>query len=363
MSVEAARQEQDRADPLSGRADVPYSDPAWFLHGLDLGNALAGFVRTSRSALADAVFLDPKWRPEGLAAPRIVPFASVRGFSTDAPPPAMIWHSAFCCSTLLAQCLDQPGQVLALKEPMALTHLAEAVRRRAPVADARFVEAVLALLARRFSPGERVAIKPSNSANLLAPFAVAMGSPTLLIYSSCRDFVLAIASGGPSVAGGELRRRFVRNLMAERLAGGALDTRWRPLNLVGLSDLQLAAIVWHLQMADFRALAAAPGGAVRSLDCERFLADPAGVLAAIDGLFGLNLGVPRIDAIVRGPKLARHAKFPEDAFTAADRRAQLDAAEDILGEALGATVAWSYAVCPETPRGDPVGAPLLPPQA
>jgi hypothetical protein len=196
----------------------------------------------------------------------------------------------------------------------------------------------------------------------LAPGAAAAGAPTLLLYSSCRDFVLAIASGGPAPGGSEIRRRFVRGLLTERLRTGWIAPRWRQANFAHLTDLQLAALIWHIQMAEFRAIVAAPAPGVRSLDCEAFLTDPARALAALDALFGLNLGAARVEAIVHGPALQRYAKGPSASYSALQRRATLSAAEAALGDELDALVAWSYEICPETPRGDPVGAPLLPVQ-
>jgi hypothetical protein len=334
-------------------------EPEWFLDGLDTSRGLARFIRTSRQALSEAVFLDPNWDRTGVQQ-RVVPFAALRTFRPGAPPPAAIWHSAFCCSTLLASCLDVPGGALALKEPMGLVHLSAAVRRGHRTVDGQLVAAAWALLGRRFSPYERILVKPSNGAHALLPYAAAAGGPTLLLYSSCRDFIASIASGGPAIAGGEERRRFVRNLMAERVVEGRPEVRWRPVDLIGLTDLQLAALLWHVHMAEFRAVARAPAPRrVRSLNCEVFLADPRCTLEALDAFFNLGLGAPRIERVVASAKLSRYAKQPARAFDAAQRRQSLRASEAALGSTLDALVAWSYEACPETPPGDPVGAPLF----
>jgi hypothetical protein len=342
-------------------ASIPalFHQPDWFLDGLDTARGLAQFVHTSREALSEAVFLDPDWDQSGMER-RIAPFSALRSFRGGGEPPAAIWHSAFCCSTLIASCLDVPGVVLALKEPKGLVHLSTAVRRGHETVDDPLVATAWALMGRRFAPRERILVKPSNGANALIPQTAAAGGPTLLLYSSCRDFLASIAGGGPASGGSEARRRHVRNLMAERVVEGRPELRWRPVDLVGLTDLQLAALLWHVQMAEFRAVAKAPAPRrVRSLNCEVFLADPQPTLEALDAFLTLGLGAERIARIVAGPKLSRYAKQPARAFDAGQRRERLRSAEIALGATLDALVAWSYQACPETPLGDPVGAPLI----
>ena len=336
-------------------------DPAWFLDRLDLRRGLGVFTRTSRATLAKTVFLDPRWDRAG-AEQRVAPLAQIRDFQAPGPPPAIIWHSAFCCSTLIADCLDAQGVSLALKEPMALVDLDLARRQGVAGADDRLAAAALALLGRGFTSGERVVIKPSNGANALMAAAAGAGGPMLMLYSSCRDFILSVVGGGPEIAGGEVRRKFVRDLLADRVLAGRAGPRWRPPDLCQMTDLQAAALLWHLQMAEFRAAAQALGPRrARSLDCEAFLAAPAQTLERLDRFFGLGLGQARIDAIVQGPKLSRYAKQPTESFDVAVRRKGLSEVEATLGPWLEALVAWSYQVSPETPRGDPVGAPLTVP--
>lgn len=328
-------------------------DPAWFLHRLDVDQAAAIFIRTDRAVLSDAAFLDPSWDREQHLQ-RFVPLAALKGFQSARPAPAMLWHSGFCCSTLIAGCLDTPGTCLAVREPAALPDLDRAWRRHHDLLDEGMIGAVVGLLGRGFTPGERVAIKPSNGANALLSPVAAAGGQHVLVHSSCRDFLLAVASGG------EARRRLVRALLNERVTAGRPGVRWRPEELSAATDLQAAALLWHAQMAEFRAVARAQGrGRARSLDCEVFLAEPRRALQALDSFLGLGLGSARVEAIANGPKLCRHARQPNRAFGAEQRREGLRAVEAELGEHLDELVAWSHRACPETPQGDPVGAPLL----
>lgn len=330
-------------------AASPLGNVEWFLDRLDFPNQLAIFTRTDRATLSEAPFLDHRWRRRG-SEQRALPLARLREFQTYAPAPAFIWRSAFCCSTLIASCLDAPGICLALNEPAALVDLGSARKSGAPDADSALASAVFARLGVGFGPGERVVIKPSSAAYTLLPEAVQSEAPILLLYSGCRDFLLSVIGGGRERGGGEHRRKLVRDLMAARVLSGQPGLRFRPEDLCVMTDLQAAALLWHVQVAEFRAVAKAAGPAqARSLDCEIFLADPARNLGAIDDFLGLGLG----------GGLGRYAAAPEMAFNAEARRRGFLELEEQWGSQVDALVAWSYEIFSETPKGDPIGAPLL----
>ena len=351
MDVAGSFQSNRDTGSANPAADI-FGDPAWFLDRLDFDRDAAILTRATRETLSDAIFLDARWDRRGMER-RTVPLSRLRAYVGPAAPPAVIWHGAFCCSTLIASCLDAPGTCLALKEPMALVDLNRARREGRDAADRRLGAAALSHLGRGFAKAERVVLKPSNGAAALLPDAAAIGAPMLLLYSNCRDFILSVAGGG------EDRRAFARALMAERVLGQR-SPRWRPEDLFSISDLQVAALLWHTQVGEFRAVARTVGlGQARSLDCDRFLAEPGRALNGIDQFLGLGLGSSRISAIVNGPKLKRYAKQPAMAFDAASRTAEFSVLVAKLGPALDALVDWSYAVCPETPRDDPIGAPLM----
>jgi hypothetical protein len=331
-------------------------NPAWFLDRLDFRRGVATFTRATRGQLSDTVFLDHRWA-RGDAPQRTIAIDALGAFGGD-DRPALIWHSAFCCSTLIASLLDVPGVSLSLKEPVALVDLADARRAGAPAADDRLVSAVFAQLARPRAAGERVIVKPSNGANVLV--SADTGGPALLLYSSCREFILSVVGGGPLAGGGEERRRFARVLLTDRAIAVRPTVPWRPVDLSMMTDLQIAALLWHAQVSEFRAVARKRGPArARSLDCAAFLASPGPTLAALDGFLGLGLGTEGVATVMTSDKLGRYAKSPSTPFSTDQRRRELEMAAAPLGSALDAVVAWSYQVCPGTPPGDPIGSPLI----
>ena len=331
------------------------NDPAWFLDRIVPQLDVAVLKPANRQVIAEGLFLDHRWSQDATTAK--IPLGALRDYAGE-DRPAMIWHTAFCCSTLIADLLDTPGVCLALKEPGVLLDLAAARRAGAPAADDRLSKAVLTRLARSPTTKEQVVIKPSNGANSL--LSIDTGGQALMLYSTCRDFVVSVVAGLPAHNGGEDRKRFARTLMLDRATSERPNIPWRPFELCVMTDLQIAALLWHVQVMEFRAVARQRGPArVRSLDCADFLADPQRALAALDDFLGLKLGPARINTAVGGEKLSRHAKTPEAAFSARRRAESMAAAAEAIGPVLDAVVNWSYQVCPATPPGDPIGAPLL----
>ena len=108
-----------------------------------------------------------------------------------------------------------------------------------------------------------------------------------------------------------------------------------------LTDRQVAALLWHVEVAEFRAIARATGpGRTRSLNQAELVTRPAEVMRRLDRFFELGLPVERT----------------RDAASDAEPRAKTRP-----DPAIDAVVDWSYGLCPETPRGDPVGMSLMTP--
>ncbi len=216
-------------------------DPRWFLDGLEMASGRACFVRADRAAVSAEPFLDHRWRH--LQAPRVdVPLSELGAIGAEPPQLSFIWHTSFCASTLLAASLDAAGGCLALKEPRVLVILA-ALKRSGRLRDPALARAAFALLARRFQPREPVLIKPSNGANtLIAEAAALTRGPMLLLYSDCESFLVSMAKKGSGGFG------YVRELFMTLAADGHPAGRWPAEQLFKLTDLQMAALVWRMQM-------------------------------------------------------------------------------------------------------------------
>ena len=149
-------------------------------------------------------------------------------------------------------------------------------------------------------------------------------------------------------------RIFARKLFGLFAADGHSQAKWQWQTLFELSDMQVAALVWHMQIAEFRRSRDASRSA--ALNCDDFLAHPRETLEKLNAFFALGLSPTQLDAAL--PLLARNAKDTSESFSAERRAIEANDAARMFGGELDTVVEWSYRACPETPRGSPLGATL-----
>ena len=150
-------------------------DGRWLAHRYDETSDSVQFRFVPREAQREMTFLtDFEIGDAPLAVfPRADCLAEAR--KRDLPTPRMIFHSAYCCSTLLARAFDVPGVSFGLKEPQILNDVVGLqVRRADPRQVAAALDVALLLLARPVVAGEVNVIKPSNLLNPLIPLVTAM---------------------------------------------------------------------------------------------------------------------------------------------------------------------------------------------
>lgn len=317
------------------------SDPAWFPCALDAEQDRIDFVRADRSMLAREAFLDERAFATLLPVRASLSELLAGSGSIAAQPPAFVFHSAFCCSTLLARALDAPGAVLALKEPNILMDLANALRvsarmRNSPEYANATCALVFKLLARPFVPGEHVVIKPTNAANNLLPCAVQQGSRILILYGPLRSFLVSVLKKG------EPGRAFVRrqyNIFSLDDGGlGAIAAR----QAMGFTDLQVAALVWRSQMERFQVhLQNSPDGAILSLEFHALLANPERALKAVARHLGLKLEDSVLKRSAESEIFRKNAKFTDREYGATQRALEERDVEDRYAEELALIEKWA----------------------
>ncbi len=335
--------------------DEIIGDPCWFLEDLSTRDGAFSFARTNEDELSALPFLAQNWDRSALQKIRLdarTVLARLRGPAV-LPTPNFIWHTAFCCSTLLSRALQHPGRNTALREPQVLLILAELKRYNYFAngrLDPRLMDAAFRLLSRPFAPGGRVLLKPAHAASYLVPDAARRTNGRMLfLYSDCRSFLISI------IRRGEAGMRFARRNFGIIAGDGNEQFNWPMSAVMQLSDLRIAALTWHMQIAEFRRnLPALAEGRAASLDCDAFLDDPTGVLARLNGFFGLELGAAQLCQTLSGGLLGQDAKAPGEPYNALQRREHYRQIADAWAKDLDETVAWSYEVCPKTPRGMPL---------
>jgi hypothetical protein len=338
-------------DPLS----EVVRDPSWLAHRYDPVRDMVHFVAADRAAHRAATFLTDEYLP-GAAAPRVIARAGALALAPSPAPVHFIFHSAYCCSTLLARMLDAPGVATSLKEPVILNDLSGWRQRGGETgAIAKVLEGALRLLARPFEQGEAVVIKPSNLINSFAPAMMALrpDARALLLHAPLELFLNSIARKGM------LGRLWARELFVKLSRDGLLDYGYDREELLGQTDLQIAALGWLGQHRLFHRMAQQLGPErVRTLDSETLTAEPARALQALAVHFGLPMDAAAADALASGPEAARHSKSGAP-FDAAARRQQQRAAQAAHQEEIDKVVAWAAKVAETAGQTLTLPAPLL----
>lgn len=325
-------------------------DPAWMPHFYDPRRDTLVLARLPREAQRKLTFLDQRFvdrDAESLPAPiSQLPLDLV---SQNAGPLHFVFHTGFCCSTLLARALDIPGVSMGLKEPAVLACFAEYwsnSRRTAGALEALTV--TLDLLSRPLSPGETQIVKPSTVVNHIIPqlLHARPDAKAIVLHSSLDTFLRAVARRGLE------GRIFARELFHQfapviPLEGGALGD-----DVVLQADLQIAAQAWLMQAAFMDAIAKRFGRRVQVLDSETFLAKPTDTLMDIGAFFELRMTADIARAAAESPVFHEHAKELGRPFDAVARKAQYDAAGEAHREELALTKEWARGLAMRS------GAPL-----
>jgi len=316
-------------------------DPGWLPTALGRDCQTIQFGRVSREGLSQEAFLDQRMS-DSVSETQTHALNDVIAQSGEQPShlPVFIFHSAFCCSTLLARALDVPGQCLTLKEPDVLMGLANALRTQTDVAaNDKLADVVFSLLARRFSSEEAVVIKPTNSANNLLPRVIGHGAKALLLYGDLRSFLISVLKKG------EACKAFVRtqyNIFG--LDGGGL-ANIPSRQAMTFTDLQVAALVWRHQLEWFQqTLVASPASQVASLNFQELVGSPATALGAVAAHLDLPHDARLLEEIATGPVFSHDAKFTDRAYDTGQRASEVGETELLYGEVLDQIEDWAQSM-------------------
>lgn len=323
-------------------------DPAWLAHRYDAAGDRIQYVPANRDVHAQAIFLTDEFL-QGHDRPAVVGRADATAAMAPPAPVHFIFHSAYCCSTLLARAFDRPGASFALKEPSILNDISGWRRRGAPtaaVADA--LRWSLGLLAKPFVAGEQIVIKPSNVINALAPAMLATlpASRAVLLYTPLPNYLASIAKKGM------WGRLWVRELFVKLGRDGLTDYGFSADDILQQTDLQIAAIGWLAQHRAFAALCARFGpDRIATLQSENLLANPQVAMARLSVLFGIDAAATQHVAEVFGT----HSKTG-GSFGQGERASQHADSLAAHAEEIEKVVLWAKAVADAA--GQPMELPL-----
>lgn len=312
--------------------------PEWLAHRYDEGHDTIHFVNAPRVRRRSVPFLTDE-HLEATDTPAILKRSDALAEARGASPTHFIFHSAYCCSTLLAQAFDIPGAAHSLSEPQILNDMVGWRHRGGTPAEIGIVtDGVLRLLARPFVEGEATIVKPSNVVNGLATalLSIRPDARAVLLHAPLRPFLGSIARKGM------WGRLWVRELLSRQLAEGMVDLGFEPRDHLLHTDLQVAAVGWLAQHRLFGNMARKWPARIRTLDSETLVARPVESMMALAGLFGIALTEAQIASIVT-EVFARDSKSGK-AFAPGRRAADQTAAEALHADEIEKVAAWAEAV-------------------
>jgi hypothetical protein len=326
-------------------------DPEWLPHAFepDGRNLTSVFVPNARRK--ELVFLtDGQFRENFRKVTLPVAAIADEARAATEAPLHFIFHSSFCCSTLLSKALDVEGAAASLSEPNVLVNVAEHAIRSGVAATQPMLELGLRLLARPLGNREAVILKPSSFANrLIQPILdLRSGSRGVLLYSDAATFL------GSVVRRGLLGRINARKLYQNLANWTSLDFGFSAAEIFEQTDLQIAGLAWLMQIAHFNEIAARFGSErVLVLDAAGLMADPAAELQRVQSFFNLRLDDEQIGTIVAGPIFSKHSKFTDRDYDSTARERDRDALMQVHAEELGMVLEWLKAVAAH--MGVPLG--------
>lgn len=331
------------------------ADPDWMPHRLRKRGRLLQLVHLPRAEQRALAFLDHRFISD--AAPRLELSVSDIPRAADAARSDKchyIFHSAFCCSTLLSRALDVDGVATVFKEPRAIHDLACILPSADWPADQELaLNVVLDLMQRSRRGGESTLIKPSNLANPLMErmLEVRPESKALLMYASLPAFLLSVVRGR--------RLAWARQLAAFYRRHMQFSTHEKQ-DLCLLTDLKVAAFLWLQQQAQFaRVVRELPRGRVATLRADVFRARPAQAIEATAVLFGLQLSAKDAAQIASGPLFGSHSKRQGEVFDALARKREEAIAKLAYGHEIEDALAWATNLAADAAIPMDLSAPLI----
>jgi len=249
-----------------------------------------------------------------------LPFDEIHTDATFSRPAdvRIIYHSAFCCSTLLARYLDAISKSLVLREPHSLYELASFKRfyntniiHNVSLPDwDKLYQFIILLLSRRYASSHPVIIKPSDGCNNLMEELLNTNSENrgLFLYSDIHRFLVSVLKYEQRHEWARIR---VRELTLDRQKKGMM-VKYDPRRL---TNWQTAALVWiyHIEMYN-QTCQTTKRDKICALDSVLLLNRPVSALSAILRHFGNAVDDMIIEQALAEDEFKTHSKDPNQSY-------------------------------------------------
>ena len=272
-------------------------NPEWLPHTYDSEGSNLVFVRVSQSAHQALPFLNMQELRQGFDFVS-VPVGPLTSVPASHPTGALhfIFHTAFCCSTLLVDALASTGRVVGMKEPAVFLNLVHRLMRGESFGSTRRLDLVLRLLSRPFEGTSGTVAKPSCFANPLLPHVLkeAPASRAILLHSDITPYLYAVAKRR------QVGRDWARSEYESCLQYMPIEAATNA-QLEASSDLEAAGLAWLLRRNQFNQVALQFGpNRVMQFNGEHLVHSTDNLRIALE-FFG-------VDGTVSNSTFARHSK-------------------------------------------------------
>ena len=247
----------------------------------------AYMVKMTEQYYQDSVFLDPGRIKGTCVIEANFKWVESIADSIELQKMPMIFHTAFCGSTLMSQALHAAFDVLSLREPEPLSNLLELFRSPLKMEDYKnyWLDTVLKLLSKRYQPEAITVVKTNDYSN---PMMIEIQNryseiPMLFMYTPLDEFVAGCLKA-------KNRREWIKGRY-ESSKPHADHLFAQELESASISDqgfAEMAAFYWSYNIALFFQSWRAHPERIRSLDFNAMLSDPLQALAACGAWFGLE---------------------------------------------------------------------------
>jgi hypothetical protein len=309
--------------------------PELFPHSLERDTV--SFIRLTEAEYRRAAFLDARILSPTKPTQQIS-FAQVAAATDESGMPEscnFIFHISHVGSTLLSRLLGQHPGIFSLREPAILRTLAQDERLKATL------PVFLKLWSRTFAAGQRALVKTTSIVSELAVEMLARPyqPKAIFMFVPAPTYLASILAGPNS-------RQESRMLAPARLARLHRRLGRNVWTLPAMSDGESVAMNWACEMT---ALTAAANARVHWLNFDRFLAEPAVLLAASFRHLGTEASADQIRAILASPDMRTYSKAQEYAYDAKLRSQLLNQANAEHSGEIDRGLAWLEQAAKEFP--------------
>ena len=282
---------QDQLTPqLRAALDNITTIPDFFPARINFSDDRAFFVKMSPRWYSESVFLDPARIKGTCVIESNLKWLQSAADQTAWHPSGLIFHTAFCGSTLMAQALDAVFNCLPLREPEVLGNVLFFIKSKTDESDIgeqtklAWLERVMRLLSRQYKPLQRVVIKANDYANPLMIDLLNWRSdlPILFMYTPLDEFLAGCLKAENRRDWIRGRYKAIRNLETDIFHRGDIES------LEDDAYGEMAAVYWAFNLALYYKARRLSTHSLRSLDFNAMLANPLESIQACGELFALQ---------------------------------------------------------------------------